>query len=57
MVQNVVNALSLGAIYALFSFGLSIAWAGLNILNLAHGAIFMGGALTAWLMTQAVPDV
>jgi branched-chain amino acid transport system permease protein len=57
MVQNVVNALSLGAIYALFSFGLSIAWAGLNILNLAHGAIFMVGALTAWLVTQAVPDV
>lgn len=55
--QNVVNALSLGAIYALFAFGLSIAWAGLNILNLAHGAIFMVGALTAWLLTEAVPGV
>lgn len=57
MLQNVVNALSLGAIYALFSFGLSIAWAGLGVLNLAHGAIFMVGALTAWLFTESLPGV
>ncbi|MCW2583637.1 MAG: branched-chain amino acid transport system / permease component family protein, partial [Klenkia sp.] len=57
MVQNLVNALSLGAIYALFAMGLSIAWAGLNVLNLAHGAIFMVGALTAWLMTDSFPGV
>jgi len=57
MVQNIVNGLSLGAIYALFAFGLSIAWAGLNILNLAHGAIFMVGALTAWLLTEVWADV
>lgn len=56
MLQNIVNALALGAIYALFSFGLSIAWAGLNVLNLAHGAIFMVGALTTWLMTRELPD-
>ncbi|QNG38540.1 branched-chain amino acid ABC transporter permease [Geodermatophilaceae bacterium NBWT11] len=57
MAQNLVNALSLGAIYALFAMGLSIAWAGLNVLNLAHGAIFMVGALTAWLMTDSFPGV
>ena len=57
MAQNLVNALSLGAIYALFAMGLSIAWAGLNVLNLAHGAIFMVGALTAWLMTDSLPGV
>lgn len=56
MLQNIVNALSLGAIYALFAFGLSIAWAGLNVLNLAHGAIFMVGALTTWLVTRELPD-
>lgn len=55
--QYIVNGLSLGAIYALFALGLSISWAGLNILNLAHGAVFMAGALTAWWLTTNVPAV
>ncbi|MDF2442279.1 MAG: branched-chain amino acid transport system permease protein [Subtercola sp.] len=57
MLQYIVNGLSLGAIYALFSLGLSVSWAGLNILNLAHGTVFMVGALTAWLIAENVPGL
>ncbi|KDA06911.1 hypothetical protein DC31_06850 [Microbacterium sp. CH12i] len=55
--QYILNGLSLGAIYALFALGLSISWAGLNILNLAHGTVFMAGALTAWWLTTTVPEL
>lgn len=57
MTQNLVNALSLGGIYTLFALGLSLCWAGLGILNLAHGSIFMAGALTAWKITLIAPDL
>lgn len=57
MAQDLVNAVSLGAIYTLFALGLSLCWAGLGILNLAHGSIFMAGALTAWKLSQSAPDL
>ncbi|MBD8605492.1 branched-chain amino acid ABC transporter permease [Aeromicrobium sp. CFBP 8757] len=57
MLQDLVNALTLGSIYTLFSLGLSLAWAGLGILNLAHGSIFMTGALTAWKLSQTAPQL
>ena len=55
--QYIVNGVSLGAIYALFALGLSISWAGLNILNLAHGTVFMVGALATWLLSENLPGV
>lgn len=48
MAQYIVNALTLGGVYALFTLGLSLCWGVLNILNLAQGALFMAGALTAY---------
>jgi branched-chain amino acid transport system permease protein len=57
MEQYVINGLSLGAIYALFALGLSVSWAGLDILNLAHGSVFMFGALTAWWISTAIPTI
>jgi branched-chain amino acid transport system permease protein len=50
--QQFVNALILGSIYALFGLGLTLSWGILNVLNLAHGAIFMSGGLVAWLVTK-----
>jgi branched-chain amino acid transport system permease protein len=43
--QQAVNAISLGAIYALFALGYSLAFSVLGVLNLAHSAIFAWGAL------------
>lgn len=53
--QYIVNAVATGGIYALFTLGLSLCWGALNIFNLAHGAIFMLGALSAYLVAVLVP--
>jgi branched-chain amino acid transport system permease protein len=42
--QQTINAVSLGAIYALFSLGYALVFSILGVLNLAHSALFMWGA-------------
>jgi branched-chain amino acid transport system permease protein len=50
--EQVVNAIVLGSCYCLFAIGLSLTWGTLNVLNLAHGAVFMFSAFTCYLLTQ-----
>lgn len=45
--QQLVNALSLGGVYALFALGFTLVFGVLDVINLAHGAIFMLGAYAA----------
>lgn len=47
--QQNINAISLGAIYALFSLGYAMVFSILGVLNLAHSAIFMWGAFVGLL--------
>ncbi|MGZ8435156.1 MAG: branched-chain amino acid ABC transporter permease [Candidatus Binatia bacterium] len=47
LAQQFVNAISLGGVYALFALGFTLIFGVLNVVNLAHGAIFMLGAYTA----------
>ena len=47
LAQQLVNAISLGGVYALFALGFTLVFGVLNVLNLAHGAIFMLGAYAA----------
>jgi branched-chain amino acid transport system permease protein len=54
MSQQLTNGAVLGSIYVLFALGLTLSWGVLNILNLAHGAIFMSGGLIAWQITKGV---
>jgi branched-chain amino acid transport system permease protein len=46
-VQQVINGLFLGSIYALFALGYTLVFGVLDILNLAHQAVFMLCAFTA----------
>ncbi len=41
-----------GAFYAMLSLGLAIIFGMLNIINFAHGALFMMGAFAAWMLLQ-----
>jgi branched-chain amino acid transport system permease protein len=50
--EQLINAIVLGAVYCLFAMGLSLTWGTLNVLNLAHGAVFMFSAFTCYLITQ-----
>ncbi|HLN85622.1 MAG TPA: branched-chain amino acid ABC transporter permease [Candidatus Limnocylindrales bacterium] len=45
--QQLVNAISLGGVYALFALGFTLVFGVLNVVNLAHGAIFMLGSYAA----------
>ena len=51
LVQVIVGGLLLGAVYALFSSGLTLIWGMMNIVNFAHGDFVMLGmyvALVVW---------
>src|SRR5438046_92746 len=53
MDQQLVNAIFIGSIYALFAVGYTLVFGILDILNLAHSAVFMlGSALTYSLVVN-----
>lgn len=54
MLQDLINALSLGSIYLLFALGMTLVWGTIGILNFAHGAIFMFAAFVAHLVVEQV---
>src|ERR1700759_3080643 len=51
--QLLVNAAVLGAVFTLFALGLSLTWGALDVLNLAHGAIFVASAWAASALSSA----
>lgn len=50
--QQIVNALSLGSVYALFALGFTLIFGVLGVVNLAHGAIFMVGAYAGLVLVH-----
>src|SRR5689334_16728571 len=38
-----------GSFYAILSLGLAVIFGLLNIINFAHGALYMAGAFVAWM--------
>src|SRR5208283_3227955 len=43
-----------GSFYALLSLGLAVIFGMLNIVNFAHGALFMLGAFVAWALLEYI---
>ena len=50
LVQVIVGGLLLGAVYALFSSGLTLVWGMMNIVNFAHGDFVMLGMYVAFVV-------
>ncbi|MGB7482003.1 MAG: branched-chain amino acid ABC transporter permease [Burkholderiaceae bacterium] len=50
--QQLINALSLGSVYALFALGFTLIFGVLGVINLSHGAIFMLGSYAALLLVD-----
>lgn len=50
--QQIINGLSLGAIYALIALGYTMVFGILNLINLAHGEIMMVGAYTGYVLVN-----
>ena len=56
LVQQLLNGVFIGSIYALFALGYTLVFGVLDVLNLAHGAVFMLGAVFAYSLV-ALHDV
>src|SRR3954469_3980586 len=52
LLQQIINGLVLGSIYALVALGYTMVYGILGLINFAHGDIVMVGALTALTVTQ-----
>lgn len=50
LVQQMVNALTIGSIYALIALGYTMVYGVLRMINFAHGEMFMLGAYAAFLV-------
>ena len=54
LLQVIVGGLLIGAVYALFSSGLTLIWGMMNVINFAHGEFVMLGMYAAfWAFTLA----
>jgi branched-chain amino acid transport system permease protein len=54
LAQVIVSGLLLGAVYALFSSGLTLIWGMMNVVNFAHGDFVMLGMYSAVMVWTAL---
>ena len=52
--QQIINGLSLGSIYALIALGYTMVYGILKLINFAHGEVFMVGAYTGYYAAGAL---
>ncbi|MCM0044187.1 MAG: branched-chain amino acid ABC transporter permease [Burkholderiaceae bacterium] len=61
LVQQLINGLVLGSMYALIALGYTMVYGVLNLINFAHGEVLMIGAMTGWtllrLLQTLAPDM
>ena len=59
LLQQIINGLVLGSMYALVALGYTMVYGIINLINFAHGEVLMVGAKTSWtiigLMKDATP--
>ena len=54
LVQILISGLLLGAVYALFSSGLTLIWGMMNVVNFAHGDFVMIAMYTAFMVWKVL---
>jgi ABC-type branched-subunit amino acid transport system permease subunit len=58
--QQIINGLVLGSMYALVALGYTMVYGIIGLINFAHGEVLMVGALTSWTaigyMQDALPQ-
>ena len=55
LLQQLINGLALGAIYALIALGYTMVYGVLRFINFAHSDVFMVGAFAGYFLARAVP--
>jgi branched-chain amino acid transport system permease protein len=56
LLQQIVNGLVLGSMYALVALGYTMVYGIINLINFAHGDVLMVGALTSWSIIVTMQD-
>ena len=56
-IQQIINGLVLGSVYALVALGYTMVYGIINLINFAHGEVLMVGALTSWTVVTAMADM
>ncbi|MEO8306767.1 MAG: branched-chain amino acid ABC transporter permease [Pseudomonadota bacterium] len=56
LLQQVINGLALGAIYALIALGYTMVYGVLRFINFAHSDIFMVGAFSGYYLARFAPE-
>jgi len=56
LLQQLINGLVLGAMYALVALGYTMVYGIINLINFAHGEILMVGGLVSWTVITALQD-
>ena len=54
ILQQIINGLALGAIYALIALGYTMVYGVLRFINFAHGDVFMLGAFSGYFLAPVV---
>jgi len=56
LLQQIINGLVLGSMYALVALGYTMVYGIINLINFAHGEILMVGGLVSWTVVTALAD-
>ena len=56
LLQQIINGLVLGSMYALVALGYTMVYGIINLINFAHGEVLMIGALTSWTIIGIMKD-
>ena len=56
LIQQIINGLVLGSMYALVALGYSMVYGIINLINFAHGEILMVGAMVSWTLVTLLAD-
>lgn len=55
-IQQLINGLVLGSMYALVALGYTMVYGIINLINFAHGEVLMVGALVSWTVVTHLAD-
>ena len=56
LLQQVINGLVLGSMYALVALGYTMVYGIIGLINFAHGDVLMVGALTSWTIIVGMQE-
>ena len=56
LLQQIINGLVLGSMYALIALGYTMVYGIINLINFAHGEVLMVGAITSWAIISTAQE-